>query len=57
MQFTTQGFIKKCLSYRADLRVDVLQLSEDPYLKQPPKRTKSEKMQPPVRKFLDSFLD
>ncbi|KAL5247262.1 hypothetical protein ACHWQZ_G019206 [Mnemiopsis leidyi] len=42
-------FIRKCLSYRADLRVDVLQLSEDPYLKQPPKRTKSEKMHPPVQ--------
>lgn len=42
-------FIRRCLEYRADLRADVLQLSEEPYLKQPPKRTKSEKLAPPMQ--------
>jgi len=35
-----KSFIRRCLEYRADLRADVLQLAEDSYLKQAPKRTK-----------------
>lgn len=33
----SQAFIKRCLTYRKELRPDVVTISEDPYLK--PKKT------------------
>eukprot|EP00116_Pleurobrachia_bachei_P009745 sb/3470007/ len=43
-----KAFIRKCLEYRSDLRADVLALADEPYLKQPPRRTKADRQITPV---------